>query len=103
MCIRDSTSTDLAFAVAPRLNAAGRIDDMKIGIECLLADEEASALALAGRLDALNRERRSIEARMQADALNAVQSLHAQSLRPVHRSGVCLYDESCLLYTSRCV
>jgi single-stranded-DNA-specific exonuclease len=43
----DLTSTDLAFAVAPRLNAAGRIDDMKIGIECLLADDEASAMELA--------------------------------------------------------
>jgi single-stranded-DNA-specific exonuclease len=90
----DLTSTDLAFAVAPRLNAAGRIDDMKIGIECLLADEEASALELAGRLDALNRERRSIEARMQTDALAAVQRLHEKSARPLHRSGVCLYDES---------
>ena len=90
----DLTSTDLAFAVAPRLNAAGRIDDMKIGIECLLADDEASAMELAGRLDALNRERRSIEARMQTDALAAVQRLHEKSLRPLHRSGVCLYDES---------
>jgi single-stranded-DNA-specific exonuclease len=90
----DLTSTDLAFAVAPRLNAAGRIDDMKIGIECLLADEEAAAQALAERLDALNRERRAIEARMQADALSAVQRLHEKSLRPLHRSGVCLYDES---------
>ena len=90
----DLTSTDLAFAVAPRLNAAGRIDDMMIGIECLLADDEASALELAERLDALNRERRSIEARMQAEALSAVERLHEQSLRPLHRSGVCLYDES---------
>jgi len=88
------TSTDLAFAVAPRLNAAGRIDDMKIGIECLLADEEVEALLLAGRLDALNRERRSIEARMQSAALVAVQRLHEKSLRPLQRSGVCLYDET---------
>jgi single-stranded-DNA-specific exonuclease len=90
----DLTSTDLAFAVAPRLNAAGRIDDMKIGIECLLADEDAEAHELAERLDALNRERRAIEARMQADALSAVQRLHEKSLRPLQRSGVCLYDES---------
>jgi single-stranded-DNA-specific exonuclease len=88
------TSTDLAFAVAPRLNAAGRIDDMKIGIECLLADDETEAAELAGRLDALNRERRSIEARMQSAALTAVQRLHEKSLRPLSRSGVCLYDES---------
>jgi single-stranded-DNA-specific exonuclease len=90
----DLTATDLAFTVAPRLNAAGRIDDMKIGIECLLADDEADALALAMRLDELNQERRSIEARMQTEALAAVQRLHESSLRPLHRSGVCLYDES---------
>jgi single-stranded-DNA-specific exonuclease len=88
------TSTDLAFAVAPRLNAAGRIDDMKIGIECLLAEDEAEAMALAGRLDGLNRERRSIEARMQTAALAAVQRLSEKSLRPLQRSGVCLYDDS---------
>ncbi len=90
----DLTAADLGFAVAPRLNAAGRIDDMKIGIECLLADDDATALALATRLDELNRERRAIEARMQADALMAVQRLHEKSLRPLQRSGVCLYDES---------
>jgi single-stranded-DNA-specific exonuclease len=90
----DLTAADLAFTVAPRLNAAGRIDDMKIGIECLLADDEAQALALAMRLDALNQERRSIEARMQTEALAAVQRLHESSLRPLHRSGVVLYDES---------
>ena len=90
----DMTAADLAFAVAPRLNAAGRIDDMKIGIECLLADAEADALALAARLDELNAERRSIEVRMQADALTAVKRLHEKSLRQLQRSGVCLYDES---------
>src|SRR5690606_15627182 len=52
----DLTAADLAFAVAPRLNAAGRMDDMTIGIQCLLADEPAVALALAARLDQLNRE-----------------------------------------------
>jgi single-stranded-DNA-specific exonuclease len=87
-------AADLAFNVAPRLNAAGRIDDMKIGIECLLADEDAAALVLAMRLDELNQERRSIEARMQTEALAAVQRLHESSLRPLHRSGVCLYDET---------
>ena len=90
----DLTATDLAFTVAPRLNAAGRIDDMKIGIECLLADEDADALVLAMRLDELNQERRSIEARMQTEALAAVQRLHETSLRPLHRSGVCLFDET---------
>ena len=50
----DLTAADLAFAVAPRLNAAGRIDDMTIGIQCLLADDDGAARELAGRLDALN-------------------------------------------------
>jgi single-stranded-DNA-specific exonuclease len=90
----DLTSSDLGFAVAPRLNAAGRIDDMKIGIECLLADDAASAMELALRLDELNRERRSIEVRMQSDAHAAVQRLDEKSLRPLQRSGVCLYDEN---------
>jgi single-stranded-DNA-specific exonuclease len=90
----DLTAADLAFAVAPRLNAAGRIDDMKIGIDCLLAEDPAQALLLATRLDELNRERRSIEARMQSEALVAVQRLHANSIRPLHRSGVCLFDET---------
>src|SRR6185312_1631855 len=56
----DLTAADLAFGAAPRLNAAGRIDDMTIGIECLLADDEGAAQALAARLDELNQERRSI-------------------------------------------
>jgi single-stranded-DNA-specific exonuclease len=90
----DLTAADLAFAVAPRLNAAGRIDDMTIGIECLLADDDAAAVVLATKLDALNQERRSIEARMQSEALAAVQRLHETNLRPLQRSGVCLYDET---------
>jgi len=90
----DLTAADLAFAVAPRLNAAGRIDDMKIGIECLLADDAAAAFVLATRLDELNQERRLIEARMQTEALAAVQRLQATSLRPLHRNGVSLFDET---------
>jgi len=90
----DLSAADLAFAVAPRLNAAGRIDDMKIGIECLLAEEAAGALVLATKLDELNQERRSIEARMQTEGLAAVQRLQPTSLHPLQRSGVCLYHES---------
>jgi single-stranded-DNA-specific exonuclease len=90
----DLTAADLAFAVAPRLNAAGRIDDMKIGIDCLLAQDDAEAMRLATRLDELNQERRSIEARMQSEALAAVQRLQAKSPRPLQRSGVCLFDET---------
>ncbi|HXF77505.1 MAG TPA: single-stranded-DNA-specific exonuclease RecJ [Usitatibacter sp.] len=60
---------DLAFAVGPRLNAAGRLTDMSLGIECLLAGDGARALDLATKLDRLNRERREIEASMQESAL----------------------------------
>lgn len=59
---------DLAFGVAPRLNAAGRLEDMSLGIECLLTDDPERAMELAGRLDALNRERRAIEDEMRRDA-----------------------------------
>ncbi|MBX3717298.1 MAG: single-stranded-DNA-specific exonuclease RecJ [Burkholderiales bacterium] len=66
---RRATAYDLAFVLGPRLNAAGRLEDMAIGIECLLADDPGTALRLARSLDALNRERREIEAQMQESAL----------------------------------
>lgn len=87
-------ATDLAFGVAPRLNAAGRLDDMTVGIQCLLADEMQAAAALAARLDELNHERRAIEARMQAEALAAVRCLRDPGPLALQRSGVCLFDES---------
>ena len=64
---------DLGFAVGPRLNAAGRLTDMSLGIECLITDDAARAQAIAQELDALNRERRSIEADMQESALAALE------------------------------
>jgi single-stranded-DNA-specific exonuclease len=64
-----ATVFDLGFMLGPRLNAAGRIDDMALGIECLLADDPAAAQQLAQRLDTLNRERRVIESDMQDEAL----------------------------------
>src|SRR5581483_2517089 len=90
----DLTATDLAFGVAPRLNAAGRMDDMTIGIQCLLCDDIAGAQMLAARLDQLNEERRATEARMQLEALAAVSRLRDPGPRFVQRSGVCLFDES---------
>ena len=90
----DLTAADLAFGVAPRLNAAGRIDDMTVGVQCLLADEDGAARELAARLDALNEERRAIEARMQQEALSAVRVLEKPLECAVQRSGVCLFDES---------
>ena len=64
---------DLGFAVGPRLNAAGRLTDMSLGIECLITDDAARAQTIAQELDKLNRERRSIEADMQESALAAIE------------------------------
>jgi single-stranded-DNA-specific exonuclease len=86
-------ASDLAFAVAPRLNAAGRLSDMSIGIRCLLADDAPQAMLLARELDALNTERRQIETRMRAEALSAIRVLRDPG-SGVQRDGVCLYDES---------
>jgi single-stranded-DNA-specific exonuclease len=86
------TAADLAFGVAPRLNAAGRLDDMSIGIQCLLADDAASAQRLAARLDELNEERRTIEEKMQHEALGAVRRLQQLAPGEVRHAGVCLFD-----------
>lgn len=66
-----ATTFDLGFALAPRLNAAGRLADMSLGIECLITDDPRRALEIAGELDALNQERRGIEQQMrdQAEAM----------------------------------
>src|SRR5260221_5793443 len=85
------TAADLGFAVAPRLNAAGRLTDMSICIRCLLSDDEGEARSLASELDALNAQRREIEADMQLTALAAVRALEAAD-SGVQRAGVCLFD-----------
>jgi single-stranded-DNA-specific exonuclease len=74
---RRIVAADLAFAVGPRLNAAGRLEDMSTGIECLLARDHGRAYAIATKLDGLNRERREIEAKMQDSALAMVDSVEA--------------------------
>ncbi|WP_206202860.1 single-stranded-DNA-specific exonuclease RecJ [Thioalkalivibrio sp. XN8] len=89
---RQAVTTDLAFAAGPRLNAAGRLDDMSVGIECLLSDDPGRAAELAGLLSGLNEERKQIEAQMQQEALQAVGGLElaAERLPPVlcvYRSG----------------
>ncbi|MEZ5571716.1 MAG: single-stranded-DNA-specific exonuclease RecJ [Halioglobus sp.] len=72
---RTVVAADLGFAVAPRINAAGRLEDMSIGIECLLMEDLNAARGQASRLQQLNQERRSIEADMQAEALNILDEL----------------------------
>jgi len=66
--VERASTFDLGFALGPRLNAAGRLADMGLGIECLITDDAARAMNLAQQLDAINRERRQIEASMQEEA-----------------------------------
>lgn len=84
------SSTDLGFVLGPRLNAAGRLDDMSLGIECLLAEDEQMARQMAARLDALNLERREIESSMKEEAEKALQAFmsHGNDLP----AGVVLYQ-----------
>ena len=91
---RYTSASDLGFAVGPRLNAAGRLEDMSTGIKCLLADDADEASAFATQLDELNQKRREMQEQMQQDALDKVNgmltSLEQDSLPPA----LCLFDES---------
>ncbi|MEO8331454.1 MAG: single-stranded-DNA-specific exonuclease RecJ [Gallionella sp.] len=96
-----TSSQDLGFTVGPRLNAAGRLDDMSLGINCLLTDDAATALQIAAKLDALNRERRSIETEMQESALAALEQINRRVRHAPHGAhgapyGACLvlFDET---------
>ena len=83
-------AADMGFAVGPRLNAAGRLDDMSLGIECLLTDDIHAARQMAARLDALNHDRKDIESGMQTRALEAIAGL---DLRDEHLPvGLCLFE-----------
>lgn len=83
-------STDLGFAVGPRINAAGRLDDISVGIECLLTDNASAASEYAQILDEINRERRDIESTMREQAFAHVDAMGEQRWP----SCVCIYDES---------
>ena len=83
-------ASDLGFAVGPRLNAAGRLDDMTLGIQCLLTDDMHAAREIAQELDDLNRDRRAIEADMQREALSVLESLHLSD-NSTMPWGLCLY------------
>lgn len=84
------TAGDLGFTVAPRLNAAGRLEDMSLGIECLLCDDDIQAMTMAVRLDELNRERREIQRDMQEMAEREMDTLTMSGDLPY---GLCLYKE----------
>lgn len=83
-------TSDLGYIAGPRLNAAGRIDDMSLGIACLLAADENSARVMAVQLDTLNKERQAIEESMQQQARQILANLKLKNNLPV---GVCLFDE----------
>jgi single-stranded-DNA-specific exonuclease len=86
------TARDLGFAIGPRLNAAGRMEDMTIGIECLIADDATRAGVLAARLDALNQERRAREGEMRESAFAVIETL----TRAAEQGGAALPFGLCL-------
>ena len=88
----NAVASDLGFTVGPRLNAAGRLDDMSIGIECLLAPSRAVANDYAGRLQRLNEERRRIEQGMQEEALALLEGLGPLSREGDVPAGITLYE-----------
>lgn len=90
--LASATPTDLGFMIGPRINAAGRLKDMRVGIECLLADDAAAALALATQLDVINRQRRSVEATMQSEALEIVERMHLDAPGVRRPAALTLYD-----------
>ncbi len=83
-----ASAFEMGFMVGPRLNAAGRLEDMSVGIHCLLTDDDAEAGDIAARLDALNHERRSIEADMQDSALATLDDFD-----PADGYSLSLFDE----------
>ena len=85
------TSADIGFALAPRINAAGRLEDMALGIECLLCDDPRRARELADVLDGINAERRGVQQQMVEEAEHALQALGEGVDRSA--AGICLYRE----------
>ncbi len=86
-------ASDFGFALGPRLNAAGRLDDMSLGIQCLMCESENLAREMAAQMDELNRDRKAIESGMQQEAMTMLQkvlSADAESLP----WGLCLFDET---------
>ena len=84
------SASDLGFVIGPRLNAAGRLDDISLGIQCLLCESAALAREMALALDELNRDRKAIEAGMQQEAIKSLNQLHLDADKLPW--GLCLYD-----------
>jgi len=85
-------ASDLGFAVGPRLNAAGRLEDMSLGIECLITDDAGQAASIAEQLDQLNKSRREIEEKMQQQAMQNLQHLEASMKQSELPYGISIYD-----------
>ncbi len=90
--IDNITASDLGFAVGPRLNAAGRLEDMSLGIECLITDDPDRAMMIAEQLDELNRSRREIEQDMQQQAMQSLQHLESSIEQAELPYGISLYN-----------
>ena len=86
-------AADLGFAVGPRLNAAGRLEDMGAGIRCLLSEDPQEAGRLAAQLDELNRQRRDMQEQMQASAMEQVTALLETLDRQTLPHALCLFEE----------
>lgn len=82
-------ASDMGFAIGPRLNAAGRLDDMSLGIECLLTDDPNKAMQIAQTLDEMNQDRRKIEKGMQEEAIALIKAMPGSF---DHQAGICLYQ-----------
>ncbi|QCO67738.1 single-stranded-DNA-specific exonuclease RecJ [Luteimonas yindakuii] len=86
------TAADIGYAIGPRLNAAGRLEDMSIGIECLLTDDPARALELAQLLDRINAERRGVQQTMVDEAEAALAGRALDAMATADDPAVCLFD-----------
>ncbi len=89
--IGDAATSDLGFAIAPRLNAAGRLTDMTVGVNCLLADNDATAMTLAEELSQLNQQRQELQTQMQLTAELQLDRVE-EELGTQVREAVCLFD-----------
>lgn len=91
-------ASDFGFAIAPRLNAAGRLDDMSLGINCLLSNSSTEAKGIAQQLDEINYARRDIEADMKQQALKILDDMHIDAAAGDQNKnlpfGLCLYDKN---------
>lgn len=95
VCGRDpaqASAFDFGFTIGPRINAAGRLTDMSLGIECLSTDDEQHALELARELDRINQDRRQIEVTMREQAMACMGSIESDSAADPGQAAICVYQ-----------